>query len=227
MLSKAPTALYSVQDFTRVESPFSVPVVPTTLTARCDMTTDGGGWMVIQRRLPNGTVNFTRCWSNYENGFGDLDGEFWYGLKNIHHLTTRDDVELRIDMVKADDGTELTWTYQTFRVADASDNYRLTIGEKEGAGHNAMATHNRQQFSTYDQDQDHDNGEGRCAFSHQGGWWYNYCYSANLNGPHTTPLTPGVDERYALLQVYDGREYHQLSSVEMKIRVKKCIRNTC
>ena len=41
MLSKAPTALYSVQDFTRVESPFSVPVVPTTLTVRCDMTTDG------------------------------------------------------------------------------------------------------------------------------------------------------------------------------------------
>ena len=83
MLSKAPTALYSVQDFTRVESPFSVPVVPTTLTARCDMTTDGGGWMVIQRRLPNGTVNFTRCWNDYENGFGDLDGEFWYGLKNF------------------------------------------------------------------------------------------------------------------------------------------------
>ena len=80
------------------------------------------GWMVIQRRLPNGTVNFTRCWSDYENGFGDLDGEFWYGLKNIHYLTTRDDVELRVDMVKADDGTEQTWTYHTFRVADVSDN---------------------------------------------------------------------------------------------------------
>ena len=136
-------------------------------------------------------------------------------------------MELRIDMVKADDGTEQPWTYsyQTFRVADTSDNYRLIIGAKQESGHDAMAYHNRQQFSTYDQD--HDNNEGNCAFINQGGWWYNSCYRANLNGPHTLPSTPGVDERYALLLVYDGREYQQLSSVEMKIRVKQCIRNTC
>ena len=36
--------------------------------------------------------------------FGDLEGEFWYRLKNIHHLTARDQVELRIDMVKKTDG---------------------------------------------------------------------------------------------------------------------------
>ena len=96
-----------MEDFTN--SPFREP---TTLTARCDMETEGGGWMVIQRRVPDGTVNFTRNWSDYENGFGDLEGEFWYGLRNIHHLTTRDDVELRIDMVREDDGTEFSWTYQ-------------------------------------------------------------------------------------------------------------------
>ena len=95
--------------------------------------------MVIQRRVPNGTVNFTRNWSDYENGFGDLEGEFWYGLRNFHHLTTRDEMELRIDMVREDDGTEFSWTYQTFRVAGADDNYRLTIGEGEGTCHDAMA----------------------------------------------------------------------------------------
>ena len=225
MLSKAPSGhgVYSVQDFTRVESPFSVPVVPTTLTAHCDMITDGGGWMVIQRRLPDGTVNFTRSWNDYENGFGDLDGEFWYGLKNIHHVTTRDDVELRIDMVLADDDTEQSWTYQTFRVADASDNYRLTIGEKQESGYDFMAFHNKYQFVTYDHD------HGNCAFTHQGGWWYNNCYRANLNGPHTLPSTPGVSERFALLLLYDSNtgESQQLSSVEMKIRVKHCIPNTC
>ena len=43
--------------------------------------------MVIQKRLPGGNVNFTRNWADYENGFGDLSGEFWYGLKKIHQTT--------------------------------------------------------------------------------------------------------------------------------------------
>ena len=187
------------------------------------METDGGGWLVIQRRLPNGTVNFTRDWSDYENGFGDLNGEFWYGLRNIHALTSRDDVELRIDMVIEDDGSELSWTYQTFRVAGASDKYRLTIGGKQGTGFDAIAWHNGQQFSTYDSDNDgHRNAI--CAFVYQGGWWYNACYRSNLNGPHTLPSTPGVHQ-HAILAWYDSDNdiLHPLSSAEMKMRVKQCM----
>ena len=26
-------------------------------------------------------------WTDYEEGFGDLNTEFWYGLKTIHFLT--------------------------------------------------------------------------------------------------------------------------------------------
>ena len=48
------------------------------------METDGGGWIVIQRHITDGIVNFTRNWENYVNGFGDLDGEFWIGLNNIY-----------------------------------------------------------------------------------------------------------------------------------------------
>ena len=183
--------------------------------------------MVIQRRVLDGTVNFTRNWCDFENGFGDLEGEFWYGLRNIHHLTTRDDVELRIDMVREDGGTKFSWTYQTFRVTGADDNYRLTIGEGEGTGFDAMAIHNNQQFTTYDRD--NDNNGGNCAFLFQGGWWYNSCYRANLNGPHTVPSTPGVNPTYARLVWYDGTDYQHLSAVEMKLRVKQCLQvsETC
>ena len=81
--------------------------------------------------------------------------------------------------------------YQTFRVAGADDNYRLTIGEGEGTGFDAMADHNNREFTTYE--------VGICAFRHQGGWWYSNCYYSNLNGPHTVPSIPGVSPQRARL----------------------------
>ena len=61
------------------------------------MSSDGGKWIVIQRRI-NDSVDFYLNWTDYVNGFGDLEGEFWYGLENIHCLTTRENVELRIEI---------------------------------------------------------------------------------------------------------------------------------
>ena len=65
-------------------------------------------------------------------------------------------------MVMEDDGSELSWTYQTFRVAGASDKYRLTIGGGEGSGWDAMAWHNGQQFSSYDTDNDGNSIQNWC-----------------------------------------------------------------
>ena len=136
----------------------------------CDRETDGGGWIVIQRRLLNGQENFSRNWADYVNGFGDLNGEFWYGLKDIHTLTTNNDVELRIDMKTKGVDFKFHWTYQTFRVAGASDKYRLTIGGGVGsAGTDAMAYHDNQQFSTTDRD--NDASKNNCAYKFQGGFW--------------------------------------------------------
>ena len=43
-----------------------------TFSVYCDTTTDGGGWMVFQRRQ-EGSVDFYRNWTDYQNGFGDLN----------------------------------------------------------------------------------------------------------------------------------------------------------
>ena len=61
----------------------------STLTkVYCDTLTAGGGWTVIQRRQ-DGSVEFKqRGWVEYEEGFGELTGEFWYGLRSIHYLTS-------------------------------------------------------------------------------------------------------------------------------------------
>ena len=50
------------------------------------METDGGGWIVIQRRMDE-SQGFNRKWKDYAIGFGDLNGEFWLGLSKIHRLT--------------------------------------------------------------------------------------------------------------------------------------------
>ena len=39
----------------------------------CDAYTDGGGWLVVQRRKDE-SVSFNRGWVEYEEGFGDLNG---------------------------------------------------------------------------------------------------------------------------------------------------------
>ena len=102
----------------------------------CDMTTEGGGWTVFQRRL-DGTVDFYLDWASYKNGFGNLNGEFWLGNDNLHRLTAAANVTLRVDL-KDFDGNITYAKYTTFKVADESDKYRLMIGGYSGTAGDSM-----------------------------------------------------------------------------------------
>ncbi|KAL9982290.1 hypothetical protein ACROYT_G004316 [Oculina patagonica] len=102
----------------------------------CDMTTDGGGWIVFQRRL-DGSVDFYLGWESYKNGFGDLNGEFWLGNDNLHRLTAADDVMLRVDLEDFDGDIRYAG-YTTFKVADEGDRYRLLIGGYSGTAGDSM-----------------------------------------------------------------------------------------
>ena len=96
----------------------------------CDMTTDGGGWTVFQRRQ-DGSVDFYRNWTDYKNGFGNMSGEFWLGLDKINRLTKNKDMKLRVDLEDCEGGKRYA-KYSKFVVEDENENYKLTVEGYEG-----------------------------------------------------------------------------------------------
>ncbi|XP_077098837.1 fibrinogen like 1B isoform X2 [Siphateles boraxobius] len=158
----------------------------------CDMD-DGAGWTVIQKRI-NGKVDFDRKWEDYKNGFGNFQSskdEFWLGNDHIHALLSDGENVLKIELMDWN-GVRSYAMYDSIRVSDEKDKYRLHYGMYSGQAGDALsggsnmveqwsASHNGMQFST--RDQDHDRYlQGSCAAENRGGWWYNRCHAANLNG---------------------------------------------
>ena len=142
------------------------------------METDGGGWTVFQRRQ-DGSVDFYRYWTDYENGFGNLTGEFWLGLSKIHRLTKEGSNTLRVDLGDFEGNTRYA-NYSTFSISDGSTEYILTVGGYSGTAGDSLVYHNGMRFTT--RDNDNDSSGGNCAQSYTGAWWYHSCYDSNLNG---------------------------------------------
>ncbi|XP_078340235.1 ryncolin-1-like [Crassostrea virginica] len=147
----------------------------------CDMTTDGGGWTVIQKRFDGSTDFQTKSWQNYAEGFGNPGHEYWIGNDAIHDLTKSGKAKLRIDLKKFN-GEQGNVTYSTFKVGSKSEKYKLTVGGFKGSldMKDSFSYHNGMMFST--KDNDNDKNSGNCAASYGNGWWFNSCYYSSLNG---------------------------------------------
>ena len=186
----------------------------TTVQGYCDTITDGGGWLVVQRRK-DGSVDFNRFWWEYEMGFGSLTGEFWYGLRALHCLTGQGGWEMRMD-IKLAIGTNIFLQYEQFKVASAKDKYKLTVGGFQGTTTDPMAYHNGMNFTTKDSDNDLFTTHN-CAISNYGpstpagGWWYEICSTIQPNMLYN-------DKDMIKL----NNKWHTLPFIEIKIRPHNC-----
>ena len=176
----------------------------------CDMRTDGGGWIVFQRRQ-DGSVDFYRGWNDYKSGFGQLTSEFWLGNDKIHRLTASRSSSLRVELEDWN-GVRVHAKYGRFNVGDEQGQYRLEVGSYSGTAGDSLAWHNNMAFSTKDRDNDRYSGTN-CAVSYAGAWWYNTCHHSNLNGKY---LRRKHDNRGA--RWYHFRSSLSLKFTEMKLR---------
>ena len=156
---------------------------------------------MIQRRK-DGSVDFNQPWSDYEKGFGNLNGEFWYGLKLINCLTQTGQWELRIDF-EFQNKTRSYLHYNKFKVGSATDEYPMTIGGFTGITPT---------------DNDNDQNSGNCAAqvdnaTDNGGWWYKGCWNINLNIQYNPA-------QYGSMKL--AGTWYNPRWIEMKIRPLNC-----
>ena len=179
-----------------------------------------GGWTVIQRRK-DGSMNFNRPWADYEKGFGDLNSEFWYGLKALNCLTQTGQWELRVDF-EFSNKTRSHLHYNMFRVGGASEEYPLAISGFTGITPTdpfSTAGHSGYRFTTQNNDNDKDTSNNCAAHPNHnggkgnGGWWYTdrQCWNINPNENYGSPYF-----------IYLAGKWYNLKWIEMKIRPLNC-----
>ena len=157
----------------------------------CDMTTDGGGWIVMQKRF-DGSVDFNRDWKTYQSGFGDANGELWLGNEFIHQYTSTQQTEMYVEG-KAFDGQIAVSRLSNAIVGSSVAKYPITFDSclsTEVAWCTDFEIHNNTKYSTNDADNDNNAGMA-CAVIYPSGWWFRICFSVNLNGlySHTESIT--------------------------------------
>jgi len=200
----------------RINGLYNINVRKNVIQVFCDLTTDGGGWTVIQRRI-NGHTNFYHNWKTYKVGFGNLHREFYLGNDNIYLLSVigayPNSTELRIDMANWKEKKYAKYT--TFFIGNEDSKYMLTAKGYSGNCGDSFTYHSGMKFSTYDED--NDVSSWNCAKAAHGAWWYNACYRSNLNGEYLQldDVRPSGDRN---IRWTTGFVSKSLKSIEMKIR---------
>lgn len=135
-------------------------------------------WITIMERKENGS--FLGDWSQYKDGFGNTEHDFWLGLERMHQLTAAADYRVRFEMQSLQYKTWYSVEYDYILIDSESTNYTLrAVGYDGGDGRDVLwsptptGRHNGMQFSTADVDNDRSNDN--CAAAYRGGFWFNSC----------------------------------------------------
>ncbi|CAL1573486.1 unnamed protein product [Knipowitschia caucasica] len=201
VVPKIPSGIYIINP-ENTESSFEV---------FCEMDYMGGGWTVMQRRT-DGLTDFKRSWGDYSDGFGNLAGEHWLGLKKVFQIVSQKDTrfQLHVALVSKDDITSYA-SYDDFQLDNETQFFGLHLGRYAGSAGDAFRGYDQDQnqdtapFSSSDVDNDGCNPS--CSFSNrtvescsalhnQTGWWFNQCGLANLNA---SPQDTDSSQRASIL----------------------------
>uniref|UniRef100_A0A3Q3WYX9 Fibrinogen C-terminal domain-containing protein n=1 Tax=Mola mola TaxID=94237 RepID=A0A3Q3WYX9_MOLML len=119
-------------------------------------------------------------------------GEFWLGLRKIHSLVAQGNFVLHVQLEDWRQGKRSS-EYR-FYLNGPESNYTIHLIHVSGDLPDPMSNHTAMMFSTKDRDNDKQQNSS-CAHSHIGGWWFNACGDAILNGRYFQMRPKGRLER--------------------------------
>ncbi|KAI0232166.1 Angiopoietin-4 [Lamellibrachia satsuma] len=172
------------------------PNLPT-LQVSCDQATVGDGWIVLMRRV-DGSVNFSRTWTEYRNGFGqhgDESTELWLGNENVHQMVNsygNTKCELRLEGY-AFDGTSCIITSGNFRLRNENRRYAVAF-DSVGADSMPLILDWANHFGSYFRTIDNTFSDKVCFPTYTGGWWYGLgtgdCHNVYFTGKYHSKPSP-------------------------------------
>ena len=202
-----------------------------SLNVSCDQETLDGGWIMYQRRV-DGTLNFTRYWDEYKNGFGnngDNTTELWLGNEKVYQLLQsfgNKVVTLRIE-AEAFDGKRCSIESYNFTMSNEAALYSIDWDSSRVYGPNqvmnlmiarAWNNHKNHAFRTLDKPKDRFNLR-RCVQLYKGGWWYvGTCIYVFLNGEYINHPIQTKSSIY--IMVFDANQSLKRSRMMFRPKTK-------